>query len=164
MHQDYDFSKSLVSYRAYLRQDPSERRLSDFISIIDGLFPPSSTTSSADDLLLTSLVMTDPKYVAIAYSTHYDANRSRTSLYRHWGTQPDNEAHDQWNATVCNINVKLMYLSSCILILDGRRRTSTPCHDDVPKDVAVECPCSGRPASSHACCSWFHQYSCGQAA
>lgn len=63
MHHQHDFSKSLISYRTYLQQDPSQRRLSDFINIIDSLFPLCST-SSTDESLLIALLMTDPKYVA----------------------------------------------------------------------------------------------------
>ncbi|KAB5591328.1 SH3 domain-containing protein [Ceratobasidium theobromae] len=58
MLQQHDFSAALASYREYLRLDHSQRKLSDFITIIDSLFPPISTP--ADDLLFIGILMADP--------------------------------------------------------------------------------------------------------
>ncbi|KAG9119663.1 hypothetical protein FRC07_005205 [Ceratobasidium sp. 392] len=59
MHRPYDLSSALASYRAYYEQPPSEQRLSDFIAVLDSLYPRRSS-QSADNLLLLQLIMIDP--------------------------------------------------------------------------------------------------------
>ncbi|CAE6434497.1 unnamed protein product [Rhizoctonia solani] len=78
-------SNALAAYRTYRRQPPAERRLATYIDIIDSIFPPLSSSNSADDLLLLTLLMTDPNTLGHGH-THATDQQLVATTY-----QPDSK-------------------------------------------------------------------------
>ncbi|KAG8728388.1 hypothetical protein FRC11_011169 [Ceratobasidium sp. 423] len=73
-------SHALAAYHTYRQQPPSERHFATYIDIVDSLFPPLSSSHFADDLLLVTLLMTDPNMLGCGH-THGEAQELLPAPY-----------------------------------------------------------------------------------